>query len=138
MGFSRNQLIRAILTVVFFICMIIANFYVFRAISRIGLEIYFYDKLVVAYRFGGQKALEQELSQVLSSEGFPRELAMAKEFETKFKNTKDLEIFLGKKIEEGKARVVSLRKLRNTAIIIMFAIFLWQIIGRILERRKAS
>lgn len=138
MGFSRSRFIRVVLTVVFFACMVVANFYVFRALTSLGMKIYFYDKLIVAYKFGGINGLKQELNQVLSSEKFPRELALARYFEVKLKDIRNPQVFLEKEIEEGKAQIIFLRRLRSSAIIIMFAIFLWQVIERYLQRRRTS
>ncbi len=74
------------------------EFYAIRRILRFGRELYFYDKLLVAYDIGGAKGLEDELGKIRASEKSSLELALVKDFEIKLKGLKDPAVFLGEKV----------------------------------------
>lgn len=123
MGLTKSRIIKFALLLVFLICMLFANFYAVRKIMRYGLEMYFYDKLLVAYNIGGTRGMELELEKMRSTDKMPRELTLAKGFEIQLKSIKDPEEFLSKKVAQNKKAVDSIRSLRNVAIMLMALIF---------------
>ena len=103
---------------------------------RYGLELYFYDKLLVAYNIGGRKGLELEMEKMRTTDKMPRELALAKDFEIKLKELKDPAEFLSDKVTRNKNMVNLVRNLRSIAIILMLLIFSWRLIINLPRRSK--
>ena len=124
---TRQRIIRISLAVVFLACVIYANFYAVWMIQRYGMEIYFYDKLLVAYDIGGKEGMEKELAKIISTERWPRELALAREFHGRLGGLKDPEGFLRGIVAEKKAKALFIKNLRTTAVILILAIFLWRL-----------
>lgn len=136
MRFSRSQIIKLALTLVFLVCVLFANFYAVRRMMRLGLEVYFYDKLLVAYNIGGRKGLEEEIEKIRAADKMPRELVLAKDFEIRLKGLKDPAQFLSEKVEQNKRKVNRIRNLRTAAIILMFIIFGWRMMVNFRWRLK--
>lgn len=136
MKFSKSRIIRLAVLLVFFTCMLFANFYAVRKIMRLGLEMYFYDKLLVAYNIGGAKGLTEELDKIRSDDKMPRELPLAKDFEGRIKILKDPAQFLSDKVEQNRRKVNLIRNLRTAAIALMIIIFCWQMMLNFLKRFK--
>lgn len=117
-------------------CMIFANFYAVRVMLRCGVNVYFYDKLLVAYNIAGDKGLEEELAKVRATEKMPRVLKLAAEFDARRSSLADPEGYLQGKVDQNKKMVNLVRNLRSLAIILITLAFCWQLLGRWLERRK--
>lgn len=82
---------------------------------RYGLELYFYDKMLIAYQIGGSSGLNKELGNVLSQEKAPRETALAKVFKENLNNLKMPDKFLIATTSELKKKINFLRNSRNIA-----------------------
>jgi hypothetical protein len=115
----------------FLTTMLIANFYTVRNMNRYGLELYFYDKLLVAYNIGGEAGLKEELKEMLLDDRSPRQLILAKDFIAKMESLKEPLIFLNNQVEKNKSKISFFRNLRTTAIIFMLLIFIWRLITNI-------
>jgi hypothetical protein len=118
--------------------MVYANYYAVRRIMRLGVEIYFYDKLSVAYNIGGKKGLKEELQNIRANDKMPHELALAKDFEIKLRSLKDPAAFLNDKVTQDKQKVNLIRTLRSVAIILMFLVFGWRLIANFAGRFKSN
>jgi len=123
---------------VFLACTLFANFYAVRKIMRYGVEVYFYDKLLVAYNIGGAKGMQKELQQIRAFDKMPRESALAKDFESKIGGLKDPAEFLSAKVQQGKEKVNLIRNLRSAAIVLMILLFGWQLVVNTRSRFKSK
>jgi hypothetical protein len=133
---TKKQVIRTIISVIFFLCALYANFYAIRRMGSLGIELFLYDKLSVAYNIGGSHGLSEELKKVLSEEKSPRELALARDFQIKLKALPEPGEFLNHKVGQIRDEINTLRKLRTLAILLMFLIFAWQAIVSLGARKK--
>lgn len=135
---SRKQIIKLIVTLLFFACMLYANFYAIRKMSSYGMELYFYDKLSDAHDIGGSKGMEAELKKILTSEKFPKELALAKALENNFQNLKDPAAYVDAQVAQSQKRILFIRNLRTIVIVLMFILFIWRIIFNLSARFKSK
>ena len=138
MEFSKRRVIRFIIVLIFLMCSLFANSYAVRKLLRYGVEIYFYDKLLVAYNIGGEKGLEEELAKIHVTDKMAQETVLAKEFAVQLKSLKDPAAFLGDKVEQGKKKANFIRDLRSLAITVTIIIFGWQFIANYIARRKSK
>jgi hypothetical protein len=138
MEFSKRRIIKFIVVLVFLVCTFFANTYAIRKLSRYAVEIYFYDKLLVAYNIGAEKGLEEELAKIRVTDKMPQETVLAKEFAVQLKSLKDPAEFLGDKVEQGKKKANFIRDLRSIAIILMAIIFCWRSIINFIANRKSK
>jgi len=138
MSFPKSKIIKFAVTAVFLTCMLFANFYAVRKIMRYGVEVYFYDKLLVAYNIGGEKGMQKELRQIRTSDKMPRELALEKDFESRIGGLKDPAEFLSAKVQQGKQKVNLIRNLRSAAIVLMILLFGWQLAVKSRSRFKSK
>jgi hypothetical protein len=134
----KSRVIQFALIMVFMVSMIYANYYAVKMMMRLGVEIYFYDKLQVAYTIGGENGIKKELKQILADDKMPGELALAKNFEPQLKNLKDPGAFLNHKVRQGQKKVKSIRDLRSIAIIIMFIMFSLRLMAKARNRFKSK
>jgi len=133
MKFSgKHNKIRIAIAAALFILFIIANFYTVRALAVYGTELYFYDKLLVAYQFAGINGLKQELSSILSHDKMRHELAVARNFEKNLENIKEPDKFLADIVSDRKSKLNFLRNLRSIAFALIVGVLLLRII---VERR---
>lgn len=137
MDFSRKNIIRAAAILVLLGCTFFANFYAVRMMQRYGVDVYFYDKLLVAYNIGGLPGLKVELEKIRSTDSFPREAALAEKFELKLKGLNNPGDFLGAKVSLNKKKIYLFRGLRSAAIALMALIFAWQLAVNFIAYRKA-
>jgi len=131
MKISKNQFIKITIGLIFLLSMIFANFYAVREMGRSGMEVYFYDKLLVAYNIGGENGMLEELREIPLDDKFPRELVLLKDFENKLKNLSDPKKFLIEKVARSKEKVTRLRDSRSIAIILIVIIFIWRLLANI-------
>lgn len=136
MKLSKKQIIGFAITAIFLVSMLFANFYAIRKIGRYGVELYLYDKLLVAYNIAGKAGLEKELKDILSSDKMPRELALAREFKVEMETLEDPGAYLSKKVAQDKREIAIFRHSRNAAILLMFVIFSWRILSNFIRRRN--
>jgi len=136
MKLSKIQVVRALLMLVFFICMLFANFYAVRLMGRYGVELFFYDKLAVAYDIGGAEGMQKELQQIMLNEKFRRELVLADDFKNKLGALDNPQAYLVNKVQDARKKIALLRNLRTIAIALMFIIFIWRLIAGLVSRYK--
>ncbi|MDD5562001.1 MAG: hypothetical protein PHT50_07765 [Candidatus Omnitrophica bacterium] len=136
MRFSRDQIIKSAVMLVFLCCMLYANFIAVRMVFRYGAETYLYDKFLVAYTIGGARGLKMELGRIPLTESSPLELRLAKDFSSRLGELKDPAAFLKAKVEDGKSKVNFIRSLRSAAIVLMIILFGWQAIVNFINRPK--
>ena len=128
MDFSKKNIIRFAVILVLLGCTFFANFYAVRMMLRYGVDVYFYDKLLVAYNIGGMSGLKVELEKIRIADNLPRETILANGFAAKLKSLQDPGAFLSAKVSQNKKRVYLIRSLRSAAITLMTIIFGWQLI----------
>ena len=121
---------------IFFSCMLFANFYAVRLMGRYGVELFFYDKLSVAYDIGGPEGMKKELKEIMLNEKFPRELVLAHDFESKLKVIDNPQGYLVNKVQDARKKIAFLRNLRTIAIALMFIIFIWRLGAGLFTRYK--
>lgn len=98
-----------------------------------GVQLYLYDKLLVAYQVGGMSSLKTVLDRVLAQDKMPRELAEARAFKANLVNIKDAGEYLNNVTKHKKDRINLLRNLRILAFALILLIF---IVRFILNRPK--
>jgi len=133
MNFSKKYKIRIAIAGMLFILFVIANFYTVRALALYGTELYFYDKLQVAYQFAGMNGLRQELSSVLSYDKMRYELIVARNFEKNLANIKEPGKFLADIVSDRKNKINFFRNLRSIAFVLIVGMLLLRII---IDRRS--
>lgn len=138
MRFDKRQITKSVIVLIFFICMLYANFYAVRRMSHYGIELYFYSKLSVAYDIAGQAGFEEELDKIISSGEMPREAALARSFKDKLKNIKNPYGFISERATYCRNKLHFIRSLRTIAIVLMFAIFILRISLNVYDRRKSK
>jgi hypothetical protein len=115
-----------------------ANFYAVRKIQQYGLEVYFYDKLLVAIDIGGMDGLKKELQHITASERLRKVQAFAQEFQNALPDLKDPETYLKGVVEEKKQKALHIRRMRTIAIYILIGIFLLRTLMSLSARKKVS
>lgn len=139
MKFSgKHNKIRIAIAAALFILFIIANFYTVRALAIYGTELYFYDKLLVAYQFAGINGLKQELGTILSHDKMRHELAVARNFEKNLENIKEPDKFLADIVNDRKDKINFLRNLRSIAFALIVGILLLRIIVNRRSEQKSK
>jgi hypothetical protein len=121
---NKKDKIRIIITVALFFLFAFANFYTIRRMAHYGVQVYLYDKLLVAYQTGGVSGLNAELERVLKQDKMPRELAEAKAFKSNLVNIKDVNEYLSGVTKHKMDRINLLRNLRILAFVLILLIFL--------------
>jgi len=124
------------ITVLLFLLFLYANIYTIKRMGRSGVELYLYDKLLVAYQVGGMPGLNNELERVFSEEKIRLELIEARDFKSKLGSIKDPGKFLQDIVKQKKERIGVLRILRNISFGIILVILLIRII--LLRKRNLS
>ena len=138
MKFSRSRIIKIVVMLVFFCCMLFANFFAVRMMLGYGVDTYFYDKLLVAYNVGGSKGLKMELAKIPVNDKLRRESILAKDFSAKLQTLADPEAFLTDKVQKGKKMAFFIRNLRSLTIVLMSILFVWQLIANSTSRLKSK
>ncbi|MEW5758249.1 MAG: hypothetical protein AB1755_02070 [Candidatus Omnitrophota bacterium] len=129
MKFSKDRLAKFVVSLIFLSCVLFANFYAVRKMLSLGTEVYFYDKLSVAYDIGKRAGLDEELKKILSQGKFPKEIVIAKNFEVKLKTLKDPYSFINSEVDKKKDQIKLIRNLRTWALAIIIFIFGWRTIS---------
>jgi len=117
-----------VITVILLILFLFANFYTIRQIMRNGAEVYFYDKMLVAYQIGKMPGLKDELENLLSQEKMPRQMILAKDFKKNLDRLESPGKFLKDTVEDLNKKITLFRKLRNIALGVILVIFILRII----------
>lgn len=127
MDISKKRKISRIITALLFFFFLFANIYTIRRLSYYAVELFLYDKLLVAYQVGGMNGVNNELEIILSQDRMPREIALAKTFKNNLGNLKAPDKFLKNAVEEKKKDIRLFRNLRNIAFVCIVALFLLRI-----------
>jgi len=133
-----NRIIKLVGVLLFLCCMLFANFVAVRMILRYGVDIYFYDKLLVAYNIGGPEGLKIELSKIQITDELRREAMLAKDFSTRINTLADPQAFLEEKVRQNKKGVYLIKNLRSLAGILMLILFGWKFAVNYMTRLKAK
>ncbi len=115
MGLSRKRKVSIGVTVLLFIFFLFANIYAIRRMSAYAVELFFYDRMLVAYQVGGMPGVNNELERILSQDKMPRELRVAATFKKSLQSLKSPEEFLRNAVEAKKEKINLFRNLRNLA-----------------------
>ena len=124
MKISGVRKVRIAITISLLLLFLFANIYVIRQLMYYGLQLYFYDKMLVAFQIGGSSGLNKELASVLSQEKTPRETALAKSFKKNLNTFKTPDKFLKDTTEELKRKINFFRTSRNIAFVLIMVILL--------------
>lgn len=124
MNISTKRKLSTAIAVLLFLFFLFANIYAIRRLSYFAVELFFYDKLSVAYEVGGKAGLNNELDKILSQSDMPRQLALAKAFKENSANIEDPAKFLNKATEEKEKEINLFRALRNGAFICIIMLIL--------------
>ncbi|MFH0762326.1 MAG: hypothetical protein V1925_00345 [Candidatus Omnitrophota bacterium] len=136
MKLSGTHKIRIAITAALLFLFVFANLYAVRRMGRYGAELYFYDKLLVAYREGGGIAgLKNELNRVLARDKMPHELATARDFKKNLDKIKAPEEFLEEAVKERKDKIARLKNLRIIAFLFILFIILLRLAVNFYERK---
>jgi len=130
--------IRIAVGVALFFLFIFANLFTVRQIARYGIELYFYDKINVAYQTGGMPGLRNELDRVLLEDNMPREAKVAIEFKRGLDKINDPGVYLSRLTEDLKQKVNRFRNLRNLAFILIAIILVLRLVLEVVLRRIKS
>ena len=99
-------------------------------------ELYFYDKMFVAYQVAGEAGVKKELEAIISQEKAPREIALAKVFKEKLNNMPQLDSSLKDTTETLKRNIRLFRNLRNSAFGLIMVVLLSQLFINLRLRRN--
>ena len=124
MNISTKRNISKLITIMLFLFFLFANIYAIRRLGYYAVELFFYDKLSVAYQVGGRSGLNNELDRILSQTDMPRQLALAKTFKKDLPNIEEPVKFLNNSIQEKKNEINLFRALRNGAFICILVLVL--------------
>ena len=127
--------IRIAVGVILFFIFMFANLFTVRQMARYGMELYFYDKINVAYQTGGMPGLRNELDRVLFEDNMPREAKLAIEFKRDLDEIDDLGIYLNRLTEDLKHKVNRFRNLRNLAFVLIAIVLVLRLIPEVVLRR---
>jgi hypothetical protein len=117
MNISGAQKISSItITILLFISFTFANIYAIRKLSHYAVQLFFYDKLLVAYQVAGMPAVNNELDRILTQDNAPREVAVAKNFKNNLANLAQPDKFIQNSVEENRIKINLYRSLRNVAL----------------------
>ncbi len=128
MKFQKILKMEIVITIIFLMLFLFANFYTIRQIMRNGAELYFYDKLLVAYQIGKMPGLKDELENLLSQEKIPGQIVLAKDFKKNLHRLESPGKFLKNTTEDLKKKIILFRKLRSIAFGVILVIFILRII----------
>ena len=135
MKYSGKQIRRALIVSILFILFVFANFYTVRKMIVCGVQAYFYDKMLVAYRVGGARGLNGELERVFSGDKNLQEREVAVKFKGNLSGLKSPEEFLEEKVNEKKNMIHRMRTMREVSFgIIVFFLLLRVALDRIEKR----
>jgi len=121
-----NIFIMVLLTFLF----LFANIYAVRKIIRYGSEMYFYDKLLVAYRVGSEKGLKEELNRMPAQDKTGLGIKIAQDMKKELSGIGDPEKFLSNIIDRKKNEVNLFRRLRSLSFGLILIVFLARVILR--------
>ena len=88
-----------------------------------GLEVYCYDKLLVAFQVGGSSGLHDELNKISSRNNHKKEEALARAFQEKLPSLKDPQSWLSDRVARDRARINLVMNLRMAAMSVIFLVF---------------
>ena len=117
MNITTKRKLSTTIAVLLFFFFIFANIYAIRRLAQFAVELFFYDKLSVAFEIGGEAGLNKELDRILLETNMPRQLELAKAFKLKSDSALEPGQFLNKAIEEKRNEINLFRALRNGAFI---------------------
>jgi hypothetical protein len=126
---KSDSIIAAALMILF----LFANIHAVRQLMRYGTELFFYDKLNVAYQIGGEAGFNKELERVLVLSKMPREVALARSFQKSLVNLAAPEKYVQDKVDDLGKKVALYRFLRNVAFFLILGLLLlrWAISRRV-------
>jgi len=122
--FPKKQIFKALIIVVFIFLMAFANLYVVRQMANCAINMYFYDRLLVAYEAGSAAKMEENLNIIASNSDLPRERGLAIKFKKNIGNIKDPHTFLKNIVANNRARLKRLKNMRNISIILIVILFI--------------
>lgn len=129
MSFSWIRVTKLAVTMLFVACMFFVNFIAVRIMLTRGAEIYFYDKLLVAYDIGGMEGLKTELGKMKTGDKSSSEAKLAMDFSVRLEGALgDPEAFLRDKVAKYKRTLSFIRDSRSAAISLMLVLFVLQVI----------
>jgi len=111
----KKNKIRITITVVLIVLFVWANFYTVRKIAHYGIELYLYDKLLVAYQIGGMSGLKIELNKESSQGGMRGELAVVKKIKENLEGVEAPGDFLENIVKEKREKIKLFKNLRIAA-----------------------
>lgn len=120
------------ITALLFFCFIFANIYSIRKVSIYATELFFYDKLLVAYQTGGLGGLNNEVGRIIFQEDAPRQVKLAEIFKENLKSLDEPGEFLKSAVEKRKKEIDLYRNLRDVA----FACIGLLILLRVMMKRR--
>ncbi len=136
MKISKESIIRITFTVILLLLFLFANIYTFRQLSRTGLELYFYDKLLVAYQSAGLAGFNNELERMLLEDKMPKEAVLAKEFQANLNKIGPVDKFLKEVIQDKKMRINHLNLMRRIAFILILLIISFRLAVNLYFRKR--
>ena len=136
MKLSGRKTRRVVIVSILFILFIFANFYSVKKIMHYGVELYFYDKMLVAYRVGGMRGLNSELAYTLAGDKNPNEQVPARNFKENLKDIKDPGDFLGEVVKEKRKKMRFMRHMREVSFGVIVAFLLLRIALDRVERKR--
>ena len=124
MDLSKNRKVRNTIAAVLMVLFLFANIYAVRQLMRYGTELFFYDKLNVAFQTGGVTGFNAELERIILQDKMPREVALAKAFKKDLAKIKEPQDYVQVMVADRSDKVVLFRNLRNIAFFLILGILL--------------
>jgi hypothetical protein len=132
MKITRSTALKILVTLIFVALFMFANVYSIRQINRYGVELYFYDKMLVAYQVGGQQGMEAELKRVLDQEKMAIVRKSAEVFKQQIAKLDNPSDYLTRVTDQQKQKIKILKHSRSVAFGLIMLILVWRFIS---ERR---
>lgn len=135
---NSDKRTKILISVIIFLLFLFANIYAVRKVMQYGTEVYFYDKMSVAYQIGGINGLKKEMETVLSQSKIPREIKLAKAFQKELNSLTDPGEFLKSTVYEKSRKISLFRNLRSLAFGAILGFLILRLITNKRKQRKKN
>ncbi|HQP91185.1 MAG TPA: hypothetical protein PLU24_00745 [Candidatus Omnitrophota bacterium] len=115
-------MMKKLIAVSLFLLFIFANFFTVRQLMRLGSELYYYDKLNVAFETAGRPGMEKEFERMSQEGGLAKEKLFANRTRGYILSLSDPGNYLESVVKDRQEKIALFRNLRNIAFILILVI----------------
>lgn len=122
---DKKQKINLLIAAISVLLVTFANVYCVKKIMHIGSEVFFYDKMLVAYQIGSDQGLKKELIKMIQREHQSKvERKILQDFKERLPEINDLGKFLNSAVDQRLKSLKNLRLLRSLSFVFVLIFFL--------------